>query len=119
MTRPTAASASRTAEKAEAKSPPSKMKPASKPKANGVHKAAPVAKTAVQGGPIASLESPTAASEAPGLSFAGEATTVEDAVAAADQLATAGNETPVHTNGDANAALEATPAGLAVDDTIR
>ena len=56
----------------------------------------------------------------PGLTFAGNANTADDAIAAAHYEGAGGNETPIHHPMDqTDGALEATPAGLGGEETIR
>ena len=123
MTRPTAASSGHRHEKVAPKSPP-KSKPAAKPKANG-HLSKPAPEPAAPSEPVEESHEEAHDTDVPeanapsGLSFAGNATTFEDAMAAVDDQDT-GNETPNHHSTDeADAALEATPAGLGGEETIR
>lgn len=135
--RPTAASSGHRHEKIvtnAAKSPPAKTKPAAKPKANG-HPPKPAAATTDTSTGLAAVAPAGGASlgatsshealheeaaaeadlDAAGISLAGGATTIGDAIAAAD-----GNETPLHHSIEqGDAVMEATPAALGGDETIR
>ncbi|KAK5163101.1 uncharacterized protein LTR77_010885 [Saxophila tyrrhenica] len=113
MMKPTAASASKTHEKSDAKSPPSKSKTTSKPKTNGTSsKPAAAAKTAPAGKPEDPV--PEAANES-------SAPPQEPSTAQPIPENSTGNETPLangHSEQEA-ATLEATPAGMAGEETIR
>lgn len=130
MMKPTAASSQHVREKVEstAKSPPrAKATATTKPKVNG-HAASKPAKASPK---TVSSQEPEQVSQhevedeptepSSGVSFAGDATTADEAVTASE--ATGGNETPnAHTNGETDlldGALEATPAGLGDEETIR
>jgi hypothetical protein len=145
MMRPTASWASKTTEKVEAKSPPKPKANASKARASiGSSKAG----SRVSASQIPIEEAPQEVQEdiheeldhnpepaaeveqTPALSFAGSTDNPAEAQAAIDSALDepdaakasepAGNETPIpHTNGDAGAALEATPAALGEEETIR
>lgn len=115
MMKPTAASASRVHDKPDVKSPPSKSKAAApKPKTNGSVSKPKAAEAPVQSEIAAPAALPVEENNVNGADDT-------DAPAKSSQEPV-GNETPLQdTNGGeaTNAALEATPAGLAGEETIR
>jgi hypothetical protein len=130
--KPTASSASKTHEKAEAKPAPKSKPPTSKPKVNGVSKTAsqPTAVPAPAPQPSEDaliepqpsvpstepvIDSPPADSSIP------EETMPEDQPVTLESNETAGNTTPLANTEDVapDTALEATPAGLGSDELIR
>ena len=122
MTKPTASSTSKTHEKVthekvEKKSPARSKATAPKPKVNG-HVPKPTTQVVSNPAPV---DEPHTVHEQPveatGLTFAAGAATSDDAIGVPEDI---GNETPIpHTNGEADAALEATPAGLGGEELIR
>lgn len=115
MMKPTAASASKTHEKPDVKSPPSKAKaPASKPKTNGNHSKPKTAEPSVQSTSAAPAVVPEEENKINGAEPKDPPSEQSHEVA--------GNETPLQNSNGAeatDAALEATPAGLAGEETIR
>lgn len=101
--KPTTSSASKTHEKVESKSPPRAKAAAPKPKVNGVA--------------LKSTKKPSGSSKAePSALAAATGGEVEDPT----DVEPTGNETPLsHANGTADEVLEATPAGLGGEETIR
>lgn len=125
MTRPTAASSGHRHEKIVAKSPP-KSKPSTKPKVNGHISKKAGSNTTPSNAATEETRDAEPGADIPetspqqGLTFAGNASNAADAIAAAHDEGVGGNETPIHHPMDqADGALEATPAGLGGEETIR
>jgi hypothetical protein len=132
MMKPTASSASKTHEKAEAKPAPKSKPPTSKPKVNGVSKAAsqpgavpasvpqPSEDALIE--PQPSVQSPEPVVDSvPVDSLIPEESIPEDKPILSESKETAGNATPLANTDDiaTDTALEATPAGLGSDELIR